>query len=162
MLKTFLAALVIVALIGLLVLMLVSWRRRTRRQAHIPAPDPRPTDLGSPLGRFAGLYLATTPAGQPLERIAVHGLGFRSRTTLEVFEAGVVLLDDLFIPAASITGSGTASWTIDRGVEPDGLNVIAWDLGPAHLESYFRFDDATGFADAMSKTVNRAAQTGLN
>jgi hypothetical protein len=159
MLKTFLAVLVIVALVGLLVLMLVSWRRRTKRQAHLPAPVPRPVDLGAALGSFPGLYLATTPAGEPLERIAVHGLGFRSRTTIEVFEAGVSLLDDVFIPAASITATGTASWTIDRGVEPDGLNVIAWDLGTSHFESYFRLDDPAGFVAATSVF---AAKTGLS
>ena len=155
--KTFIAALVIVALVGLLVLMVVSWRRRVKGQSHIPAPASRPTTLGEPIRSFPGLYLATTPAGEPLNRIAVHGLGFRSRTTVDVFPAGVVLLDDVFIPAASITGSGTASWTIDRGVEPDGLNVIAWDLGTTSLESYFRLDDPAGFIAATSVF---AAQTG--
>jgi hypothetical protein len=155
--KTIAAILVIAVLALLLVLMGVSWNRRKKRQSGIPDLAPVPTDLGAPLASFEGLYLATTPAGEPFERVAAHGLGFRSRTTIEVFDGGVLMLGDRFIPAGSITASGAASWTIDRGVEPEGLNVLSWDLGDTHLESYFRLDDPTGFITA---TTTFATQTG--
>ena len=107
-----------------------------------------PAELGEPLGEFEGLYLATTPTGEPLDRVAVRGLGFRARTTVAVCTAGLVFIGDRFIPAAEISEVGAASWTIDRGVSKDGLSVVSWTLGETQLDSYFRFDDPVAFLAA--------------
>ena len=136
-------------IVGILVLMLgalaLGWWGRAKRQsgfAHLP---PVPADLGDVRGEFEGLYLATTPTGDPLNRVVVRGLAYRERTTVTIADAGVVMLGDRFIPTDSITGATRASYTIDRGVEPDGLSVLSWMLGDAELDSYFRLDDPEGF-----------------
>jgi hypothetical protein len=60
-----------------------------------------------------------------------------------------------FVPRADLRGVRRASWTIDRGVEEDGLNLVAWTLtGPdgrrAELDSYFRLRDPQAFDSAIA------------
>ena len=151
--KSATAAFVLFFLAVMLGAMALSWWARKKRQSGYAQLEAPPTELGAELGEFAGLYLATTPAGEPLERIAVRGLGFRARTTLRLTEAGLVFIGDRFIPVASIVDVGRATWTIDRGVEPDGLSVVSWTLGDAVLDSYFRLDDPEGFLRAGTELL---------
>lgn len=152
------AIIIIVVVAVILTLMVLSWRRRGRTQAHLPELSSIPADTGEVVGSFDGLYLATTPAGEPLNRIAVRGLGFRQRGRLAVTAGGFILLDDRFIPLADVTAVSRASWTIDRGVEPDGLSVISWSLGGTPLDSYFRLDDPEGFIEAASSITQQTGQ----
>ena len=55
------------------------------------------------------------------------------------------------IPVAAITGIERATWTIDRGVEPNGLNAITWMLGDTELTSFLRLDDPEGFDAATTQ-----------
>jgi len=75
-----------------------------------------------------------------------------------VTSAGFVLLVDKFIPLGEVTGVSRASWTIDRGVEPNGLSVISWKLGDTRLDSYFRLDDPEGFLAAASSIIQQTGQ----
>ena len=147
--KTLAAELVIAVLVVLLVLMVLSWNLRKRRQKAFPSLEPAPDGIEPTL--FEGLYLSTTPTGDPLNRVAVRGLGFRERGSVGVAAEGLVILGDKFIPAASIRSIGRASWTIDRGVEPEGLSVVSWTLGDAELDSYFRLADPEGFLAATAR-----------
>jgi hypothetical protein len=151
--------LVVLLAVGLLVLMALSWRRRKARQAGLGAPAAMPADPGVSMLEADGLYLATTPAGRPLERIAIAPLGFRADAALTVTDRGLVVAltgsAPFFVPAADLTGVRRASWTIDRGVEEDGLNLIAWTIRDAEgtgtaLESYFRLREPRAFDDAMA------------
>ena len=151
-------AVVAVAVVVMLGSMALSWWARKKRQSGFAPLVAAPVELGELLGEFAGLYLATTPSGEPLNRVAVQGLGFRARTTIEVVTAGLVFIGDRFIPAASIRDIGTASWTIDRGVAKDGLSVVSWTLGGQELDSYFRLDNPEGFLRAASQLTKK--QTG--
>jgi hypothetical protein len=158
------AAIVVIALLVLfLVLMLVSWRSRKRRQSGLDEPASVPVEPGHPLASIDGLYLSTTPVGDRLNRIAVRGLGFRARLRVVVTESGVILPipgeREIFIPRSSISSVSSASWTIDRGIEPGGLSVIGWSLGGQELESFFRFDDPQPFIDAVSQLVDEPATT---
>ena len=150
--------LIVAAVAAILSLMVLSWRRRGRSQAHLPELHAVPSEIGDVLGVFEGLYLATTPSGDRLNRITVHDLGFRRRGSLTVATEGFVLLGDRFIPAASVSGVSRASWTIDRGVEPNGLSVISWTLGETPIDSYFRLDDPEGFLSAASSTIDKTGQ----
>jgi hypothetical protein len=152
-------AVVIAIGVGLLVLMLVSWRRRKARQAGLGAPLPVPAELGTAVLRTDGLYLATTPAGRRLDRIAIAPLGFRADAALTVTDRGLVVAltgsEPFFIPREDLTGFRRASWTIDRGVEEDGLNLVAWTLHGAEgagtaVESTFRLHEPRAFDDAMA------------
>ena len=156
-----LMAMVIAFLVLLLVLMAVGWRARKRRQAGVAVPASAPAELGAELGTFAGKYVATTAAGDPLDRIAVHGLGFRSNTEVTVAENGVLVhidgTEDKWIPAADLRDHRKATWTIDRVVEQDGLELLEWNLGDRVVDSYFRFDDWMDFEFAVDKLIVKKA-----
>ena len=137
-------------------LMALGWYLRRRRQRGIPTLVPAPASLTSP-SSFDGLYVSTTSSDNPLDRIAVRGLGFRARTSVMVADEGVVIpiagQADSYLPSAVIVKVGRATWTIDRVVEPDGLVVVDWRLGDRTLSSYFRLDDPAGFVAAVSNHV---------
>lgn len=143
-----LPTLLIVALVvAAAALMLVGWRARRRRQAAVIAPLPVPAELGASTVVVDGWYVATTPVDEPLERIAVHGLGFRARATVSVHPQGIVLdrrgSDAVHLPATDLRTAGRATWAIDRVVEPAGLIVIGWMLGSTPVDTYLRLPDRT-------------------
>lgn len=156
-----LMAMVIAILVLLLVLMYTGWRARKRRQKDVVPPLAPPADLGSPLGTFDGKYVATTASGKPLERIAVHGLGFRSDASVTLTSAGALVQrpgsDDVWIPRADIVDRRTATWTIDRVVEHDGLELVEWKLGATAVDSYFRFAEPLEFELAFEQLVPKQA-----
>ncbi|HAM26257.1 MAG TPA: hypothetical protein DCP11_05980 [Microbacteriaceae bacterium] len=135
---TIVIAVIVLALVG----MVLGWRGRQKRQSHLPRPLAVPTEVGRELLTADVFYVATTIAGDPLNRIAVAGLGFRGRATVTIAERGVVLgiagEPEAFIPRESLRGIERATWTIDRVVEPGGLVLIAWTLGSTDVDSYLR------------------------
>lgn len=150
--------------IGLILLAVAAmawgWRRRGRAQRHLPAVPALPAEPGVPQLTVDALYVATTLRDQPLERVVVSGLGMRAPATVQVFAAGTSLAlagrDAAFLPAAGIDGAGRASYTIDKGVETDGLVVLAWTLGDVPLDTYLRparAGDATALVAAVSRTA---------
>ena len=141
-----LPTLLIVALVvSAAALMLVGWRSRRRRQAGIPTPLIVPRSLQPALVEAEGWYVATTPGGEPLERIAAHGLGFRARAQVTVHPEGLVLerrgSAPTYLPTAHVRSVGRATWAIDRVVEPEGLVVVGWMLGSQVVETYLRIPD---------------------
>jgi hypothetical protein len=147
-----LMAIVLAALVLFLALIALGWRSRKRRQRDIVAPQRPPAALGVIVGEFPGFYVATTIANDRLNRVAVHGLGFRAKSTVVVAETGIVVpiagQKDIFIPKGDITEAARATWTIDRVVETDGLTMIAWTLGETAVESYFRAENSEAFLAA--------------
>jgi hypothetical protein len=154
--KFFLASLVVAFMVLVLALMGLGWYLRRRRQRDIPATAAVPAELGETTS-YQGFYVSTSKAENPLERIAVRGLGFRARTSVIVSPLGVVIpirgQADVFIPTADIRGMDRATWTIDRGVEPDGLSVLDWTLGDTNVASYFRLENPEGFSQALSALI---------
>jgi len=120
-----------------------------------------PTELGEELARESALYVATTLAEQPLERVVVEGLAYRAKGELRVTRGGVVL--DLagsapaFIPVADIRGVGLASWAIDKGVGEGGLVFIRWMLGDTAVDSYFRPEEPERLLDQLTVLSPSAA-----
>ncbi|WP_375390128.1 hypothetical protein [uncultured Amnibacterium sp.] len=136
-------ALLVLALAG----MALAWRRRGRAQTGLALPQV-PDDIGTPSVVASGLHVATTFAGRPLERVVVAQLGFRAPAVVTATDLGVLVdragAPAFFLPTAAVTGAGTASWALDKGVERDGLLVLAWSLTDAEgaavpVESAFRF-----------------------
>lgn len=150
-------AIIVLALIG----MYVGWRARQRRQAGFPRLLVAPDDLGTIMLNQAGLYVATTVAGEPLERITVAGLGYRARAFITVAESGVVLEltgeKPAFIPVADLVRAARATWTIDTSVEPRGLVLIGWRLGRVGVESYLR---VTGGENELIAAVQSLIHSG--
>ncbi|MGW4930685.1 PH-like domain-containing protein [Agromyces sp. NPDC004153] len=142
-------ALVAVAIIAVVAwLMIRSWRRRTVRDETLSA-YPVPSSLPAPALETEVLYVATTPVGQPLERLAVQGLAFRGAARIEVSPDGLVLRiagePPTWVPADRIAAAGGATYAIDRGVEPEGLIAVTWiahvadpELEAPHVDSYLR------------------------
>lgn len=116
------------------------WRNRKSRQAAL-APLPAVPE-GKTRG-VEGVYVATTSAGDWMDRIAVHELGVRSTADLAVSEAGLIFhrqgAADVFIPADHLTGVRT-----DRGIagkvtaEKSGLVVVTWNHDGRALDTGFR------------------------
>jgi hypothetical protein len=144
-----------VVIIGLAIL---GWMLRRRRQRGIPAPAPMPADIGALLGEFDGFYVSTTLDGQPLNRVAVRGLGFRSRATIAIADAGIVLAlpgNNVFIPREDFREVTRSNYTIDRVVESGGLVLLAWTLGDVKLDSYLRVADT----DELARTLQTLLPT---
>lgn len=153
---------IVIALFFLLVgLMYLGWRARQRRQKDVAAPKSAPADLGAVMGTFEGRYVATTASGSPLDRIAVHGLGFRSSASLTVAGDGLLVhrpgSDDVWIPTADLRDLRRATWTIDRVVERDGLDLVEWTLGDRPVDSYFRMAEPAKFESAVEQLLERKA-----
>jgi hypothetical protein len=131
----------------------LGWRARRRRQAGLPALDAPPASLGTPLLVDDVFYVATTVAEAPTDRIAVRGLGFRSRAVVAVHADGLVLSiagqPDAFIPVTAISGIGRATWTIDRVVGRDGLVVVTWMLGATAVDTYFKSERPDALVGAL-------------
>lgn len=130
--------------------MTASWRLRHRRQSdlELPAASGTVPGHGTAPVEADGLYLATTFAGRPLDRVVAAGLGFRAQAHLVVDGAGLVFdrvgSTRIVLPATALDGAGIATWTIDRAVEPGGLTIVAWSLQRGGervpVESAFRLE----------------------
>ena len=156
-------ALAIVA--GLVVIFLLlarGWRARQRRQADLGEPASPPADFGAPTFTDDLLYVATTRADAPLDRVTIAGLGFRARAVITTAPSGIVLdlagRGPVFIPKAAIRGVGRATWTIDRVVDKDGLIFVRWILGTTPIDSYLRSTDP----DRLVTALTTLAPTAIN
>ena len=143
---------VFIGFVVIIALAAIGWTTRRRRQRALPVPEPLPADIGTIRGEFEGFYVSTTPDGQPLNRIAVRGLGFRSRVTIAVADKGVVLAlpgNNVFLPRDSLREVTRANYTIDRVVERGGLVLLAWTLGETKLDSYLRVEQTEDLVNAL-------------
>ena len=120
--------------------MYCGWRNRQSRQADLAPLTPAPEDK---IRGIEGVYVATTSAGDWMDRIAVHELGVRSVADLAVSEAGLIFhrqgAANVFIPVDHLTGVRT-----DRGIagkvtaEKSGLVVVTWTHDGRELDTGFR------------------------
>lgn len=136
---------VVVAVIALAIWgMRRGWEQRARRQADVPVPAAPPADL-PPADAVPGLYVATTSAGDLLDRIVAHGLGNRGRADLYVRSEGV-LIDrvgepSVWIPRESLRDVRLGTGQAQKAFEAGGLILVRWELGPREVETGFRADD---------------------
>lgn len=144
-------AVTVVVTLALVALLVWAWWRRTRRDAGLEPPVGEAPVGAATLSTHEALYVATTRHDDPLERLAIRGLGFRSRADLTVTSAGVAL--DLtgqprfFLPTERIVEVAQATVAIDRVVERDGLVRISWRVdADTVVDSYIRPQDASARA----------------
>ncbi|WCI08946.1 hypothetical protein PJ267_02835 [Arthrobacter sp. OVS8] len=153
-------------LIGVaLALIWFGWRNRLRRQSDVDPLPAIPAVLGTAVAVADGQYVASTTAGDWLDRIAVHNLGIRTNAELSVHPEGVLFdrsgAGPVFIPAASLTGVRQESGMAGKFVEKDGLLVVSWMLGSRELDSGFRTrhaDDKTTLLNALQDLIPAAPQ----
>jgi hypothetical protein len=123
-------------LAGCYLLMWRGWRNRQHRQAGIAAPPQPPVDFTA-TESVEGVYVATTTGGDWLDRIAVHGLGVRSESTVEVGAEGVVFRPPgFFVPAARLVAVRTDKAI--AGKVASGLLIVTWRHGDRELDTGFR------------------------
>lgn len=121
-----------------------SWLKRAKRLADLP-PLPIPTTAADPLAlEVAGRYLATTLAGDWLNRVVARGLGAPSRAVWSVRGAELVVsrpgFEDFAIPQAAVQQVRADRAIAGRAFERDGIIVVTWQLGDYLLDSGFRAD----------------------
>jgi hypothetical protein len=142
---------IVLITLALVALLVWAWWRRTRRDSGLEPPVGEAPASATTLSTHEALYVATTRHDDPLERLAIRGLGFRSRADLTVTSAGVAL--DLtgqprfFLPTERIVEVAQATVAIDRVVERDGLVRISWRVdADTVVDSYIRPQDASARA----------------
>lgn len=165
------ALLVMIAVaVALLALGAFAWRRRSRRDAGITAPFGEVPDAAAVQTVSTGFYVATTRHGEALERLAIRGLGFRSRVDVTVTDRGVALdlvgQPRMFIATDRIASVSQATTAIDRVVEPGGLVRLSWraertDGTSETVDSYLRPQDqsAQGLAAAITAILPPSTPT---
>ncbi len=141
------------------------WRARAGRQTSVSEPEPPPPHvLTAQEPAVAGRYVATTVAGDLLDRIVVHGLGHRGRATLATTDEGVLLRrvgePDLWIPRGAMRGVRLGSGQAQQAFEAGGLILIEWQLGEDRVETGFRADDPQQHIDTASGLSALAASKG--
>jgi hypothetical protein len=161
-----LSLLLVVVLVGVaLALIWLGWRNRLRRQADVEPLPAVPAQLGAPLAAAEGQYVASTTAGDWLDRIAVHQLGLRTNAGLSIHPEGALFHRSgavpVFIPAAQFTGVRQESGMTGKFVEKDGLLVLSWMLGSRELDTGFRTrraEDKAVLLDALQNLISAAPQ----
>ncbi|MDQ0678249.1 hypothetical protein QFZ30_001631 [Arthrobacter pascens] len=138
-----LPGLAMLAIIGVVfALIWIGWRNRLRRQSDVEQLPALPGAPGAPLLSAEGQYVASTTAGDWLDRIAVHSLGIRTNAVLSVYPHGVLFdrsgAPAVYIPAADLTAIRQDSGMAGKFVEKDGLLVVRWKLGTHELDTGFR------------------------
>ena len=126
----------------LLLLVLLAWRRRVRRDAGLRAPLGIPEDAEI-RERRPILYVATTRHDEPLERLAITPLAYRARGEAVRTDRGLALSIDgapvVFLPSEQLISVDRSQWTIDRVVEPGGLVRVTWRVDEENIvDTYFR------------------------
>ena len=165
----------LLVLLFLLALGAMAWggRRRGRRQQDLPElPQPiaggKALEISADPLRARGVYVSTTLAEQPLERVVARGLGARSRARItEAADAGrpVLLVDregapSFLIPLADVRSLHTAPGMAGKWVGGDGLLVVRWRLGETLLDSGFRLDRAEDQARFIDLPPGAPPRTG--
>jgi len=155
------ALLVVMAVaVALLVLAAFGWWRRSRRdRAFVPPIGEIPAGA-TERDRFRALYVATTRADEPLERLAIRGMGFRAAAEVVITDRGVALRlageRPLFLARTRLRDVGQSTVAIDRVVERDGLVRLSWRItDDTVVDTYLRPQDssARALADALGASL---------
>lgn len=132
------------------------WSNRRRTFRHLEGALVRGLPGSESLLSFNGLYVATTVADKPLDRIPVGPLSFRAKAKFSLHPEGVVVgaqgETPVLLNAKDGIRAGRATWTIDRVVEPEGLVMIRWNLGGTEVDSYLRITET--HPDTIVDAVN--------
>ncbi len=114
--------------------MLLGWRRQRARAVPLVTELPQPPgDLGTARSaQVPAVYVTSTTSGDWLARVSTRSLGFRSRATVQVFDAGVMIwrkgAADVFVPVASLRGVRRTSGMAGKFVGDGSIVVLTWDI----------------------------------
>lgn len=121
----------------------VSWRRRIKSQEAMLS---KPVLIEANDSGHKALYVATTFADRPLDRVIAYGLAHRGFCSISVSSLGVDISRvgeaSFRIPGSSALSVSGSAAVIDKAVEKNGLVSIRWRLDSAELETHLRFVDS--------------------
>lgn len=156
--------LTLLLIVVIFALMWWGWRNKLKHQSGVASLPQVPQDLGPELSVFPGQYVATTTAGDWLDRIAVHGLGIRTGATLSIHPGGVLIARtgsaDIFIASAVLREVGMSSGMVGKFVEKNGLVVLTWELGELRVDTGFRTLEAEAKRPLVEALQQLLADTG--
>ena len=125
------------------------------------AVEEHPAPSASDRWEADGIYVSTTKARQPLERVTVHNMGARSEVTVRLGSDRIQLVrsgaTSFEIPMQSVLQITTARGMAGKVVGRNGLSVIRWRLGERELDTGIRFhtrDDHNEFL-TRSTTIHQ-------
>lgn len=163
--QTLTALTTVVLIVVALTMIWWGWRSRLRRQADVERLPAVPAQLTPATVVADGQYVATTTAGDWLDRIAVQGLGIRTNAELSIHAEGVLFdrsgAAPVFIPRSSLADSRQSNGMAGKFVEKDGLLVISWKLGNRELDTGFRSRHASDkklLLEALQDLISAAPQ----
>ena len=141
------AALLLAIFAGLIVSATKAWQTRRREQAiGFSSPAETLPDNAALTAPAKAQYVATVIAGEPLNRVTAHGLGFRGRAQVAAGTGGILISRkgerDLAIATSQLTGFDFEQAVIDRAVEENGLLAIHWIQDATALTTVLRFNNA--------------------
>lgn len=171
------ALLTLLCIAVVIIVLLAMWRGWRARSARDEWHGASAAPSGEIIARFergtaelrGPQYVSTTPAGDPLDRVAIPGLRYRGRSEVTVRQDGVTIEvdgeDPVHLSAAQIVGASSAGRRVGKAVEDGGLGLLVWRLetplddGAARtLESSFRFstrEEQARFRAAISELVQQ-------
>lgn len=144
-LRLALVALFIGLIVWALFAMRRGWRARIARQSDLPVPlESPPVGWRAEETPIEGMYLGTARGTDWLDRVAIHGLGVRSRAQLTWRRDGDDLsimceregAPSLFIPDAVAVSQGRGIAGTVRS--PESVWIIEWMLGAERVATGFR------------------------
>lgn len=151
-LRLALVALMVLIILGVLLLMLRSWRKMRRGDRYglfdLPAPMTQAPQGFMPGEEVEALFLGTSVHGQWLSKVLIHDLGTRSRARVSWDSSGILIerdgAADIYIPRTSLVeltlGSGVAGTVRAK----DSVVIFVWNLGAHRIATGVRADTAQG------------------
>ena len=132
-----------------------TWRKKSKAQG-LELATPEYTEFKN--AGTNGVYVATTFADRPLNRVAAHGLGFAGKAFVDVSDRGVrvhrIGERSFRIDSSALIDLRRTSGVIDKVVEKDGLLSLRWMLGVTELETHLRFANSQSRDEIAHKVSN--------
>ncbi len=141
----------------LLLLMRRGWANRERRIviSDLPQLPPGPT---AGVGPSRGIYVASTLAGLPYERVVAKGLGVKSAVDIFVRDDGVLLerqgANSLFIPRKDLKQIQTTGGMIGKFAAPGSIVVLQWFAAGTLLDTGVHIRDHAERQELINRLNN--------
>jgi hypothetical protein len=151
-LRLALVGVMVLIILGVLLLMLRSWRKMRSGDrlgiSDLSAPMTHAPHDFEPGEKLEALFLGTSVHGQWLSKVLIHDLGARSRARVSWDSYGILIersgASNIYIPRSSLVevtlGSGVAGSVRAK----DSVVIFVWDLGDHRIATGVRADTAQG------------------
>jgi hypothetical protein len=151
-LRLVLVAVMVLIIVGVLLLMLRSWRamRSGRRLglSDLPSPMVVAPEGFEPGEEIEALFLGTSVHGQWLSKVLIHDLGTRSRVRVSWDSRGILFersgASDVYIPRSSLVEVTLGSGVSGSVRAKDSVVIFVWNLGEHRIATGVRADTVHG------------------